>query len=270
MNIETLYLKETRTEKIEKVKKTLTKTFWKRQFQVETTTKQKVFDGLFGIVLPIVCFFFDPIIFRTNGFGVPLAGAYKPFAYILSFISIMSLLAFMLWGKKLKWLNGFLSGLFAAGAVVALIVGVSIFPFSVMGLVILIGALGFTPLLTAFVYWRNAVRAHKTALPDLGLNLSARMMLLSALFSVVVPAILNVRIQKGLETMQNGNATEIRQTAARLKYVAPLVNFSSLYLKYDTTGNVARSQENQALAESYKTLTGKEISNYNRRGFFAD
>ncbi len=259
MELQMLYLNEIGIGKNESLEKSHKNTFWKRQFEIKATNKQKVFDGLFGIFLPVVCFFFDPVVFRTNDAGAPLAGQYKPFAYVLSFVSIMGLLAFMLWGVKLKWVNGFLSGLFFAGAIVSLMVGILLFPFSLMGLVILIGALGFTPLVTAFVYWRNAIRAHKTALPGLGLNLSARMVILAAMFAVIAPAILNVRIQKGLKTMQNGNAAEIRRTADRLKYVAPLVDFSSLYLRYDATGKFAETEENRALAESYKTLTGKSF-----------
>lgn len=235
--------------------------FWKRQFQMEPTGGQKLFDTVFGIVLPVACFFFDPIVFRTGGgFGGALAGGYKPFAYLLSFVSIMGLLAFKLWGEKLKWLNGLLSGLFAAGATVSLIVGIVLFPFSVMGLVVLIGILGFTPLFTAFVYWRNAVRAHKTALPILGRALSARTMILAALFSLTIPAVLNANIENQLKIMKTGNAEEIRRAAQKLKYVAPLADFSSLrnnFGEYDANGMFIENEESRAFEESYKMLTGE-------------
>lgn len=232
--------------------------FWKRQFQVESTKKQKVFDWIFGIILPTICFYFDPIVFRTDGYGSPLFGQYKPFAYILSFVSIMSLTAFMLWGARLKSLNGFLSGLFATGAVVSLIVGIVIFPFSVMGLVILLGVLGFTPLFTAFVYWRNAVRTYKIAQPLIGINHSVKAMILSALFGLITPSLINIEILKSLKTLQNGSATEIRQTANRLKYIAFIADFKNLYLKSEN-GHTADTEENRALEESYKMLTGKEL-----------
>jgi hypothetical protein len=254
MATETFYLTKTQIEKIDQ-----TKGFWKRQFQAEATKKQKVFDGLFGIVLPVICFFFDPIVFRTNGFGAPLVGQFKPFAYLLSFVSVMALMAFLIWGAKLKWLNGFLSGLFAVGSIISLIVGIALFPFSLAGLVILIGALGFTPLFTAFVYWRNAVRAYKITKPVLGANLLVKSMILTAMFSLITPAIINIKIQKGLETLQNGNPSEIRRTAQRLRFVAPLVDFTKLYQKYDKTGNIEIAEQNQALAESYKMLTGQDI-----------
>lgn len=236
--------------------------FWKRQFQVETTPQQQTFDALFGIILPAACFLFDPIVFRTNGYGEPLGGAFKPFAYVLSFVSIMSLLAFMLWGKNLKWVNGFLTGLFAVGAIISLTIGIVLFPFSLLGLTVLIGALGFTPLFTALVYWRNAVRAYKTGLPELGVQLLTRMLVLAGMFAVILPALLNVKIQKGLETMQTGDPGEIRRTARQLKYVAPLVDFSRLHTNYDSVGKRSESEENQALAESYEMLTGKSFAPY--------
>jgi hypothetical protein len=253
MKLQSLNLSENQMQKTEI-------SFWQRQFQVEPTQKQRHFDTTFGIVLPIICFFFDPIVFRDGGFGPALAGDFKPFAYLLSFVSIMMLLAFKLWGEKLKWLNGLLSGLFAAGAAVSMIVGMLLFPFSVMGLVIFIGILGFTPLFTAFVYWRNAVRAHKTALPILGRALSARMMILAALFSLTIPAVLNTNIQNQLEIMKTGNAEEIRRAAQNLKYVAPLADFSSLrnnFGDYDSNGNWIENEESRAFAESCKMLIGE-------------
>lgn len=254
MKLQTLGLDNT------KIERTTKKTpFWERQFQLETTYGQKVFDGLFGIILPVACFFFDFLIFRTPDLGTAMAGEYKSFAYILSFVSIMSLLAFMLWGVKLKWLNGLLCGLFAAGAVVSLIIGILLFPYSLIGLMVLIGALGFTPLFTAFVYWRNAVRTHKTVFPQLGKALAARIIILAAMFSLVIPAVINVNIQKGLNTMKDGNAAEIRQTAKWLKYLAPLVDFKILRLRRDSKWEVIDSEENKALTESYRMLTGEDI-----------
>lgn len=254
MKIQTLGLNKTEISK--SVRKD---SFWKKQFQIESTYWQKVFDGVFGIVLPVICFFFDFLIFRSPGQSEPMAGEYKPFAYILSFVSIMSLLAFMLWGVKLKWLNGLLCGLFAAGAVVSLIIGILLFPYSLIGLMVLIGALGFTPLFTAFVYWRNAVRTHKTVFPQLGKALAARIIILAAMFSLVIPAVINVNIQKGLNTMKDGNAAEIRQTAKWLKYLAPLVDFKILRLRRDSKWEVIDSEENKALTESYRMLTGEDI-----------
>jgi hypothetical protein len=115
--------------------------FWQRQFQFEITYKQKVFDWIFGVILPVICFTFDPIVFKTN-MRDPFLGEYKPFAYLLSFTSILAMMAWLIWGEKLKGLSGILSGLFAVGGVISLGIGIILFPFSLIGLVLIIGALG--------------------------------------------------------------------------------------------------------------------------------
>ena len=234
--------------------------FWERQFQVESTRPQKIFDALFGVILPAVCFLFDPIVFRTGDFGHPLGGEVKSFAYLLSFVSIMGLFAFMLWGEKLKWFNGFLSGLFAVSAIISMGIGIVLFPFSLIGirLLFLIGILGFTPLLTGFVYWRNWVRAYKISSVELDRRLIIRMATLAGMFALILPALINVKIEKGLDTLQNGNADEIRHTAQILKYVAPLTDFSRLHLNYEN-GKPSPNAENEALRESYEMLAGRKF-----------
>ena len=38
--------------------------FWKRQFRASATGAQKVFDWLFGVILPVVCCLLDPLVFK--------------------------------------------------------------------------------------------------------------------------------------------------------------------------------------------------------------
>ncbi len=118
------------------------KGFWHWQFQTESTESQKTFDWLFGVILPVSCFVFDPIVFKGDAWGAAYLGTYKPFAYILSFVSVMAMSAWLIWGEKLKWLNAFLAGLFIVGGIVSLGIGIILSPISLLGLIILIGALG--------------------------------------------------------------------------------------------------------------------------------
>lgn len=166
--------------------------FWKRQFQSKATASQKRFDWLFGVILPIACFVFDPIVFTSE----TALGKYKAFAYVLSFVSVMALSAWLIWGAKLKWLNGFLAGLFTVVSFISLVIGIVIFPLSLIGLIILIGVLGFTPLFCAVVFLRNSTRAYRAAKPFLEKRVLAYSFLLSALFSIVVPSVINVEINK--------------------------------------------------------------------------
>lgn len=164
--------------------------FWRRQFQQEQTSAQKKFDWIFGVVLPVVCFFFDPIVFVSG--GMEHLHDYKIGVYLLTYVSIMAMVAWLLWREKLKWLNAVLAGLFAAGALVALTIGIVIFPISLVGLIFLIGALGFTPLITSVIYARNSVRATRAARPFLEKYVLVHILAVSAIFSLVIPYVVNI------------------------------------------------------------------------------
>jgi hypothetical protein len=138
--------------------------FWRRQFGTEVTRGQRKFDWMFGVIMPAICFYFDPIVFQGSFGEGPLLGAYSTFAHLLSYATIMAMVAVLVWDKRPASLNAMLAGLFGASALVSLIIGVILVPFSIMGLFFFfIGALGFTPLLSAIVFLRNSVRAHRAA-----------------------------------------------------------------------------------------------------------
>lgn len=208
--------------------------FWRRQFQKDSTVSQKRFDWTFGVIMPIVCFVFDPTVFKGNIFsGTAELGFAKPFAYILSFSLIMAMSAWLIWGEKLKWLNAFLAGLFAVGAGISFVIGVILSPLSLIGLIIFIGILGFTPLLTAIVYFRSAFRAFQSAKPFLEKSVLRYSFVLATIFSFVVPYVVNVEIQKSINAMLDGSAQTIRSNARILKFAAPITNFYALESKCD-------------------------------------
>ena len=167
--------------------------FWERQFSLEPTRKQVRFDWAYGVVLPIVCVAADPIVFR-GGFepGDALLGNFKIFAYALSSVSIMAMAAWLLWGHRLGELRPFLGGLFIVAATVSTLVGIVLLPFSLIGMFLLIGFLGFTPLFAGFVFFRNAIRALDGATDDMPRRYVIRAAALAALFALVVPMVLNV------------------------------------------------------------------------------
>ena len=241
------------------------KGFWRRQFQTEPTESQQKFDWFFGVILPIVCFVFDPIVFKGDAWGAAFLGTYKPFAYILSFVSVMALSAWLIWGEKLKWLNAFLAGLFIIGGLVSLGVGIILSPISLLGLIVIIGALGFTPLFSAVVYLRNSLRAFQAAKPFLEKSVLIRSFALGAIFSAVVPSVINAEIKRALDEMIKRDASTIHAKAQTLKYVAPLVNFDVLALHYHRSVPVERDTEKmKAVALAYKQMTGEDIEKKTR------
>ncbi|HEV8593577.1 MAG TPA: hypothetical protein VGQ55_15840, partial [Pyrinomonadaceae bacterium] len=139
------------------------KPFWRRQFQEEATRPQKTFDWIFGVILPTFCAAADPIVFRGAGMGKgPLLGSAKAFAFVLSFVSIMTMIGWLLAGQRLKYFGSAIGGLFFVGALISFCVGLLVLPFSLLGLFFyFIGLLGFVPLFAAFVFLRNGWRAVK-------------------------------------------------------------------------------------------------------------
>lgn len=162
------------------------------QFHLEPTRAQQKFDWTFGVGLPLICVAADPIVFSSwDEFGRPMLVDYKIFAYALSIVSIMSMSAWLLWGQRLGDLRPYFGGLFIAGSAISLIVGVILLPFSLIGMFMVIGLLGFTPLLSSFVYLRNGVRAIKGSKIDMPSAVVYRAVILAALFSLIVPYVLN-------------------------------------------------------------------------------
>src|SRR6185295_8732202 len=125
--------------------------FHARQFTREATRGQIIFDLVFGVVGPVLCFYFDPIIFRGGMLG--LGGVMLPrlqlLAYSISIIQIPVLLVWLLLGRQLRSFSAPIGGVLIAGSFFSFLVGVLIFPYSVLGLMVLIGVFGFTPFVTA-------------------------------------------------------------------------------------------------------------------------
>ncbi len=237
--------------------------FWRRQFQEKPTTGQTKFDWLFGVIMPAICFLFDPIIFKGGLHDEPMFGKYKPSAYILSYFSILALMAFLLLGKKTKYFNAFFAGLFLTGGIISLIIGVILSPISLIGLVVLIGALGFTPLFTAFVYLRNTFRAFQTAKPFLDTGKLWKGYVLTAIFSFVFPVALNFQIERIFSAVANGNAETVRANARTLRIFAPIINPERLLKEYRYSDWQNLDEKQQAIAELYKNLTGKNADKVN-------
>jgi hypothetical protein len=171
--------------------------FWRRQFGRTATKKQRFYDWAFGVVMPVICFAFDPIVFKND--HDPILGRYVIFGYMLSFASIMTTMAWLIWGDRLKGSAVVASGIMAGGALAALVIAVILFPFSLLGLALMIGALGFTPFFTSVIWARNAVRAYRSAQGYIEEPVLCHAVGLTALLSLVIPIVANSEI--GRETL---------------------------------------------------------------------
>jgi hypothetical protein len=236
--------------------------FMRRQFEARATRGQKSFDALVGVALPIVCLYFDPVVFRSAGFGAPLLGRYRLFAYAVIGLEIALLALWLTLGERVREWGGMLGGALMAGALFSLVVGLLLLPLSVIGLMFLIGALGFSPLLTAFVYWRNGRRALRASAPRLEGTRRALALAFGATLALGAPAYAHLRVahavSHAVEQLTAGDEAQALATTRRLKvfgWIAP-VEFDSLARAYAREPDAAKKAR---LARAYRELTGSEV-----------
>ena len=137
--------------------------FWRRQFAEQETLAQFIFDGTFGIIAPLLCVIFDPIVFRGGLYDAPLLDDYRIFAYTIIFIEITVLLMWLV-GRQPRMRARVLGHVMYGGALFSLVIGLVLLPFSLIGIAFYgIGLCGFAPFLTFIIYLRNGRRALRHA-----------------------------------------------------------------------------------------------------------
>jgi hypothetical protein len=227
------------------------------------TPAQIIFDVICGIVVPALCLILDPGIVRDAGeqlFPSPPLGQYSLSIYGLSALAIPSLAMWLLLRRRVRAWGGLISGVLLAGAICSLLIGGILFPLSVLALVIGIGILGFTPLVTGFVYLRNAIRSFGQASLHMSRIRLVGSMLLTAILVVAVPAIANWRISRmvsrSVEEIVRNDSASIEDTAQRIKYFKAYVDRRRIEETYkDETDPILRER----LAKAYKTITGDDM-----------
>ena len=236
--------------------------FWARQFADVSTEKQDRFDIVLGIVLPVICLVVDPIVFQGGFFGEqPILGRFQLFAYLFCGLQIGIFLCWRTLARHLAPAAGLIGGILLAGALFSFIVGVLILPFTLLGLIILIGIVGFTPFLTAFVYLRTGIRALRSQQRNVLFESRFLLAVLTALLSVALPVLISYQvsttISAGLDQILYGNPQEAEIAVNRLKWLP--VSWSQrreIVIAYD---NETSSEKKDVLKRRYKELTGEDI-----------
>jgi|SRR5215510_8591422 len=237
--------------------------FWTRQFAPQQTRKQLIFDMIFGVHGPVLCFLADPIVFKSGLLLTGLYSDYQLFVYLVAALQVPLLSIWLLYGAKFRSVGLLMGGALMAGAFFSFCIGVLILPFSLLGLLWLIGVFGFTPFLTAFVYLRNSVRAIR-AQPK-GLNLLSGFVVatIAAVYVIGLPAIASIgtaRIATVWATEVMYADEETAETAAhRLSWlpVVPDKDLNELFWAYERESDPVRRA---LLAQRYREITGGEIS----------
>jgi hypothetical protein len=240
--------------------------FWARQFNSEVTRAQTIFDLVFGIIAPVLVLIFDPFVFRNSGdmlIQSPLAHL-SVFAYVGISIGILILSIWLIGYQRIQQGHGFFVGVLGVGAVFSLLVGIVLLPYSLFGLLIGLGILGFIPFLTAFVYYRNAARAHQWAMHNQPLNKIAfsALLILGLILTLVLPSVLQWQttryVSQSVDAILHGSPQVAEQGITDLKraFWCSGYCYDAMVTEYIEETNQARRT---FLEHAYQKLTGKSI-----------
>jgi hypothetical protein len=150
--------------------------------------KRFLVDLLGGAVFPVLCVLYDPVVFRGDGW---FGGANRQaFAYVAIAFQIVALLCWLAASPWCGRLSAVFAGVLFAGAIMAVCIGVPILPLSIIGLIVLIGLLGFAPFLTAYVFFRNSLYAWRQAGACSGRAARVVLFVLGALLATAAPVLL--------------------------------------------------------------------------------
>jgi hypothetical protein len=236
--------------------------FWHRQFTHDSTTHQIVFDVMFGILMPLACFYLDPGIIQSGMFDRDLRMiSHAPLVYSISAIAMFTLMIWLAFATRIKAAGAIFAGVFVSGAVCSFTIGIIILPITFLGLFIIIGVLGFVPFFTGFVYLRNAIRAIGSANPFIGRSAVAAATSVGLLFAAGLPAAGEFAISSIVKRSMNQilaheDPASFEVAVQRIKRVRWAVDRNLLVRAYEAEPNQERKSR---LARAYKEITGEEI-----------
>lgn len=244
--------------------------FWKRQIRQFTelvTTRQVIFEFVFGIVLPVLCLIFDPFIFRSI-FDIEehIGGGseYQVFVYTAVGIGILSLGCWLRWGHKFKeQQSGLLAGIFFADFLFASGLAIFLLPYSIVGLFCIFGIFGFIPFVTAYVFLRNGVRALRRARQNNSWSKVSQFAMLGVLLGLGIPALFQWQakqyVASSVSQIMQGDNSAAKNAVQRLKILDGIFpQFTRKQLAYNPTLLVATMRiiedESQAIDEVKQKL----------------
>jgi hypothetical protein len=240
---------------------------WRRQFAPTITTRQIIFDISFGAVGPILCFVFDPIALRGGFMGPPLFSDYQAFTYLFSTAQIGVLSMWLILRPRNDVANSMIGGVLIAGAFFCMTVACILAPFSVLGLIVGIGIIGFTPFITTFVYVRNGVRAFRSCATQ-PRSITVGVLTLGLILAFSLPLLLSLEIRAAVtdavSEVCHGDPQRADFAAHRL---IPLRFFAEAELDQivDAYSTEPSQERREHLKSLYRKITGDDIEARARR-----
>ena len=240
--------------------------FWARQFAPIPTRAQDRFDMIFAVVLPVLVLAVDPFVFKGEIFGAPLMPDYQLFVYLVCTIQMGLFLTWRTFRRRLIEFAPVFAGFFFAGAIFSAVIGVWLLPYSVIGLMfLLIGALGFTPFLTALVFFRNGFRALRANVNNSTLPYRLSIATLSAVMVIGLPSLVSIQLDRSIsasvDTVIAGDVMTAEAAEAKLRWFRfiPAKHSQQIASAYTLEHDPAKRD---VLRRVYKNITGEDIDAY--------
>lgn len=230
------------------------------QLTTEPTRAQVAFDVAMGILVPVTCFIMDPLAFNDRG----MFARYRVFVYVGALLAMPALALWLL--RRLRWRGGMgvFAGMFFYCALFGAALGLALLPFTLLGLLIVIGVLGLTPFAAGFVFWRNGMRALALAqIQTAGRPVRMLPAIVTGLALVIlIPGLAQQRttllVEESVRAVLSADPLAAESGVRRLQgaYWCRADCFDEIVFAHQREANETRRK---VLAKAYREVTGQEI-----------
>ncbi len=228
-------------------------------FRVAGLLRSPTFSVLAGIIAPTVCFALERMLFSDIPDTLPgsqFIDFFPLFGYGIIGLEMLVLAVWLKFGDRLGTWNALVAGVLFVGALVAGGIGLWLLPLSLIGLLVLIGLLGFVPFLTAAVYCMNAVEAYRRAgAVTVGARLTS-LVLAGAILVIGVPGSVQtwalMAASSAVGKVIAGDPMAVTKLPLWCRHTAA----NGLIWSYASEEDPVRKQR---LADAYKALTGGDV-----------
>lgn len=175
---------------------------------------------------------------------------------------MITLALWLILGRRTGLYSGIVAGVLLTAALFALAIGIVLFPFSLLGLLYVIGVVGFAPFVVAFVLLRNGVMALRCARE----RISTAAIVASALAGLILvagfPAALNYGtyriVSRSVQAIIHGDDGAAAQATQRLKraFWCSAMCYDDIAWAYHQEQDEARRER---LEQAYEEITGNDL-----------
>jgi hypothetical protein len=233
------------------------------------------YSVVFGLVMPVVCFALEFVLLPALGWvpGLIFFHRFRLFGYGVIVLELITLGIWLRFGPRLGRASAGFAGVLLAGALFAGVLGLVLLPFAIPGVLVLgIGALGFVPLFTANVYYRQGLAAYRQAVarldelspdqadPQVARRSMFEALLWGAILVYALPGLIQARLslttRAALREAISGDDLTSRAAVDRLRPYWWVADFDPMRRAYRQERDQSRRKR---LSQDYRRLTGGDI-----------